>query len=98
MIISHKHKFIFIKTFKVSGTSMEIALSNYLGKQDIITPINLEDEILRYKKTGIFPKNYSSNKKEEKRYDRYIKRLAEKKLNKKVLDNLEKKRKKGLKK
>lgn len=98
MIISHKHKFIFIKTFKVSGTSMEIALSNYLGKQDIITPINLEDEILRYKKTGIFPKNYSSNKKEEKRYDRYIKRLAEKKLSKKVLDNLEKKKEKRFKK
>ena len=54
MIISHNNKFIFIKTFKVSGTSMEIALSNYLGKQDIITPINLEEEILRYKKTGIF--------------------------------------------
>ena len=92
MIISHKHKFIFIKTFKVSGTSMEIALSNYLGKQDIITPINLEEEILRYKKTGIFPRNYSSNQKEEKRYNRYIKLLAKKKLSKKVLNNLEKKK------
>jgi len=69
---------------------MEIALSNYLGKQDIITPINLEEEILRYKKTGIFPKNYSSSKKEEKKYNRYIKSLAEKKLSKKVLNNLEK--------
>ena len=45
MIISHKHKFIFIKTFKVSGTSMEIALSRYTGKKDILTPLNLEDEI-----------------------------------------------------
>tara|TARA_B100000900_G_C20542990_1_gene701314 strand:- start:443 stop:1192 length:750 start_codon:yes stop_codon:yes gene_type:complete len=98
MIISHKHKFIFIKTFKVSGTSMEIALSNYLGKQDIITPINLEEEILRYKKTGIFPRNYSSNQKEEKRYNRYIKLLAKKKLSKKVLNNLEKKKEKRFKK
>lgn len=98
MIISHKHKFIFIKTFKVSGTSMEIALSNYLGNQDIITPINLEEEILRYKKTGIFPKNYSSNKKEEKRYNRYIKSLAKKRLSKRVLNNLEKKKEKRFKK
>ena len=56
MIISHKHKFIFIKTFKVSGTSMEIALSRYTGKKDILTPLNLEDEIKRYKKTGALHK------------------------------------------
>ena len=43
---------------------MEIALSNYLGKQDIITPINLEEEILRYKNRD-FSKNYSSNKKKK---------------------------------
>ena len=44
MIISHKHKFIFIKTFKVSGTSMEIALSRHIGGKDILTPLNLERE------------------------------------------------------
>jgi len=37
MIISHKYKFIFIKTKKVAGTSLEIALSKYCTNSDIIT-------------------------------------------------------------
>ena len=69
---------------------MEIALSNFLGKNDIITPINLEEEIIRYKKTGVLPKNYSSSKLEEKKYQNYIKKLAKKRLSKKSLNNLEK--------
>lgn len=47
MIISHKHKFIFIKTLKTAGTSLEIALSKYCGADDIITPIEPEDEEVR---------------------------------------------------
>jgi len=39
MILSHKYKFIFIKTTKTAGTSLEVALSRYCGKDDIITPI-----------------------------------------------------------
>jgi hypothetical protein len=47
MIISHDHKFIFIKTNKTAGTSVEIALSRFCGPDDIITPISEEDEALR---------------------------------------------------
>lgn len=47
MIISHRHKFIFIKTEKTAGTSIEIALSKYCGPDDIITPIHPEDETMR---------------------------------------------------
>lgn len=39
MIVSHKHKFIFIKPIKVAGTSIEIALAQCCGEEDIITPI-----------------------------------------------------------
>lgn len=37
MIISHKHKFIFVKTFKTAGSSIEKILFNYLDKNDILT-------------------------------------------------------------
>lgn len=38
MIISHKHKFIFIKTVKTAGTSLEIFLSRHCGPGDVLTP------------------------------------------------------------
>lgn len=44
MIISHRHRFIFIKTEKTAGTSLEIALSKYCGPDDVITPFWDEDE------------------------------------------------------
>lgn len=47
MLISHRYKFIFIKTKKTAGTSIEIALSRYLGPDDVITHISPEDEVLR---------------------------------------------------
>lgn len=47
MIVSHRYKFIFIKTSKTAGTSIEIALSRFCGPDDIITPISTVDEKLR---------------------------------------------------
>ena len=42
MIVSHEHKFIFLKTRKTAGTSIELALRQLCGPDDIITPL-LED-------------------------------------------------------
>jgi hypothetical protein len=39
MILSHKYKFVFIKTAKTAGTSIEVFLSQHCGSQDIVTPI-----------------------------------------------------------
>lgn len=57
MIISHKNKFIFLKTKKTAGTSIEISLSRYCGEKDILTPLAPEDEKLR-ERFGIKPRNY----------------------------------------
>ena len=39
MIISHKYRFIFIKTVKTAGTSIEAYLSQFCDAKDVITPI-----------------------------------------------------------
>jgi hypothetical protein len=59
MIVSHKYKFIFLKTRKTAGTSVEIALSNYCGEEDIITPIPNEDERIRRDLGYRGPQNFS---------------------------------------
>ena len=39
MIISHSHRFIFIKSEKTAGTSIEAALSKHCIDSDIVTPL-----------------------------------------------------------
>ena len=58
MIISHRHKFIFLKTTKTAGTSVEIALSKFCGPEDIITPITGVDEKTRQDLGYRGPQNY----------------------------------------
>ena len=47
MIVSHKHKFIFVKTLKTAGTSFEIALSEICRPDDIVTPFGRHSEAIR---------------------------------------------------
>lgn len=54
MIISHRYRFIFIKTHKTAGSSMEMALGPLCGPDDIIT--SMEDN----EHTGV-PRNYHAD-------------------------------------
>ena len=40
MIISHEHRFIFIKTQKTAGTSIEVMLSDLVEEGAVVTPVN----------------------------------------------------------
>ena len=61
MIISHEHQYIFIKTNKTAGTSVELLLSKYCGPKDIITPLPPEDERTRKQISGQSPRFYRSS-------------------------------------
>ena len=39
MILSHTHKYLFIKSTKTAGTSIEAALSHHCGGNDVVTPL-----------------------------------------------------------
>tara|TARA_B100000035_G_C21029670_1_gene567724 strand:+ start:622 stop:1431 length:810 start_codon:yes stop_codon:yes gene_type:complete len=71
MILSHKNKFIFLKTKKTASTSIELLLSKVCGKNDIITPVSeltllgnirrfekVTEEDLRKKINAKLPQNY----------------------------------------
>lgn len=47
MIISHRHRFVYVKTRKTASTSLEIALSRFCGPEDVITRIVPKDEAVR---------------------------------------------------
>jgi hypothetical protein len=52
MIVSHRHRFIFIKTEKTAGTSIEAMLDRFCGEDDVVTPVHPPVE-------GHLPRNYA---------------------------------------
>lgn len=71
MICSFSRRFLFVKTRKTGGTSVEIALSRYCARGDIITPISPVDELMRLD-SGRLAQNYLR----EHRYRELAYRLA----------------------
>jgi hypothetical protein len=58
MILSHRHRFIFVRTRKTASTSMEIELSRHVGPDDIVTSMSPRDEALRRQYGGRGPQNH----------------------------------------
>jgi hypothetical protein len=44
VIVSHRHRFIFIKTTKTAGTSVEMFLRQFCGPDDIVTSLRRDEE------------------------------------------------------
>lgn len=92
MIVSFEHNFIFIKTRKTAGTSMEIALASHAGDKDIITPLAVDDELVRldmYPES--LPRNYSTVAGLEEDYRAAVRRrdkAAMKELRRGAFDNI----------
>jgi hypothetical protein len=58
MIVNHRYRFIYIKTKKTAGTSIEIALSRYCDGNDILSRIGPRDEPKRAALGYQGPANY----------------------------------------
>jgi hypothetical protein len=58
MIVSHRHRFIYVKTHKTGSTAVEVALAPFLGPDDILTPAKAEFQAMRGE-AG--PRNYRLN-------------------------------------
>tara|TARA_B100000029_G_scaffold101673_1_gene92041 strand:+ start:349 stop:1134 length:786 start_codon:yes stop_codon:yes gene_type:complete len=49
LILNHKYKFIFIRTGKTAGTSVECYLSQFCGDKDVISPLYEDEEKIKKK-------------------------------------------------
>lgn len=68
MILSYQHRFLFLKTRKTAGTSIELALSPLAGKNAIVTRVTAEDEAKRAE--GDRPRNFVFDRKAPEKKDR----------------------------
>lgn len=68
---------LFLKPKKVAGTSFEIALSVSASAQDIVTPISLEDELIRLDYQGQMPINWSRQPELESTYVSLVQQIQQ---------------------
>jgi len=61
VIVSHKYRFIFIKTHKVAGTSIEFALTRFAGEDGIVTPFSVRIDERERERSGFgVARNYKT--------------------------------------
>ena len=70
-IISFEHKFVFIKTRKIAGTSIEVVLRKFLGEDDIASAITPRDESYAMV-NDCNPRNYAENKADEDQFAKLV--------------------------
>lgn len=58
MIVSHRYGFVFLKTRKTAGTSVELALRTILGPHDIATPLSRDEELMASAREIPGPRHY----------------------------------------
>lgn len=74
MIVSHRYQFIFIKTHKTAGSSMEMALGPLCGPEDIVTPMesNVGGDIPRnFHEDNLLGRTYARSRLARKCIDRH---------------------------
>lgn len=78
MIISHKHKFIFVKTRKTAGTSVQEALERICGPDDIVTQTGIWNDTYhpRNFRGPVNPLPYLFHKPRRHRTGRILKRAV----------------------
>ena len=67
MIVSHRHRFVFLKTRKTASTSIEVFLRRFCGPEDIVTPVTPIDELVAVA-AGHPPRNFTDDPGRENTY------------------------------
>lgn len=67
MLISYLHNFIFIKTQKTGGTTVEAVFASFCGPDDVVTPLGRSDEMERSNGKPIC-RNFEVTPRREKKY------------------------------
>lgn len=70
-LVSFSHKFVFIKTRKVGGTSVEAFLRQFMGPDDIVPAVTPRDEF-HCAKRKCFSRNYLVSSEDEETYTRLV--------------------------
>ncbi len=87
MIVCHAHRFVFLKTRKTAGTSIELALARVCGPDDTITPLNPDDEAQRAADGIRGPQHFEAPPLQRKAYNHMPARLARRAVGRQVWED-----------